>query len=134
MTKNNEEQKAYLEFQILSQQINQLQHQINSINTSVMELKSLETTLDEIKKVKKDNNLLIPLGNNIFIKGKLENNNELIMGVGSKTLVKKELSEAKELIEDQIKELEKINLELETEVSNASIQLEKLQEELIKNK
>ena len=37
-----------------------------------MELKSLETTLDEIKKVKKDNNILIPLGNNIFIKGKLE--------------------------------------------------------------
>ena len=133
--KNNQKlQKDYIEFQVLNQQINQLQQQLNSINNNIVELKVLGNSLDEIKKLKKENKILIPLGNNIFIKGKIEYNNELIMGVGSKTLVKKDISNTKDTINNQIKELENINIQLEQEINKLVIPLEELQEEILKEK
>jgi len=133
MKKSNEDlQKVYLEFQILSQQMNQLQQQINSITTNIFELKNLEKSLDEIQKVKKDNKILIPLGSNIFIKGKLEESKEVIMGVGSKALVKKDLSYAKTMVNKQTMELEAINSQMQQEIKNITPQLENLQKELSK--
>ena len=130
MKKNNQElQESYLEFQALNQQINQLQQQFNSINNNTNELKNLEKSLDEIKK---ENKILIPLGNNIFIKGKIEENNEVIIGIGSKILVKKNISETKDTIKKQINELEKINSQLNQQINHSFIRLEELQKELIK--
>jgi len=129
---NESLQKIYLEFQILSQQLNQLQQQINSITGSIIELKSLENSLEEIKKIKKEDSILIPLGNNLFIKGKLENDKEVIMGVGSKVLVKRGLSDAKTMIDKQIRELDVINLQMEHEVIHLKSQLKNLQKELSK--
>lgn len=130
--KNNQElQKVYLEFQILNQQVNQLKEQFNSINENINSLKKIEDSLDEIKRVKKDNKILIPLGNNIFIKGKIEKNNEIIIGVGSKTLVKKNLADTKDTIKNQINELNNINTQLEQEISNSILHIEELQKEII---
>lgn len=135
MKKNNKDlQNVYLEFQDLRQQIEQLQMQVHSVNSSILELKNLENSLEEIKNLKKDDEILIPLGNNIFIPGKLGDNKEVIVGVGSNILTRKNVPDTKDMVISQMKELEKVNAQLEQEIINSSLYLEKLQDEIIRNK
>ena len=54
MTENEEKlQKLYLEFQMLDQQIKQLEKQNTALNNQLMELMATNQSLDDLKKVKK---------------------------------------------------------------------------------
>jgi len=60
--------KKYMEFQVLSQQINKFQQQINLITQQVGELKSLSNNVSEISKVKQDSEMYTNLGVGVHVK------------------------------------------------------------------
>ena len=129
--KEKELRRKYLEFQILTQKINQIQKQINSISEGILELNSLKLNLDYIKTVEKDKEVWIPIGSSIFVKGSLKNTPDVMMGVGSDIMVEKTIEQSKDSVNEQIKELEKVSLDLEKNFSVNIEKLEKLEKELI---
>jgi len=122
--------RKYIEFQLLMQQISQIQQQVSTINSNILELRTLTINLDKIKELKKNKEVLIPVGSNIFIKGSLKDTDKVIMGIGSDVLKEKTIPETKASIEEQIKELENINLELEFTLEDAVKKIEILEKEL----
>lgn len=105
------------------QQIQQLQQQSQAVEHAVIDMNLLSLGLEEmVGKTGKE--ILAPVGRGIFAKTQLLDE-ELIVDVGGKNFVTKSIPETKKIIDDQIKKLEDVKVDLNNS-------LEKVGEELMK--
>ena len=133
MEQKNEKQRLqekYTELQVISQQIQGIQEQINSIFQQSQELMKLRDSLVDIQNIKKENKALIPIGSSIFLEGTIQETDKVVMGVGAGVCVKKNTNDAVLMIENQIKELDKIGNQLNKQASMRVAYIHNLQEEL----
>ncbi len=119
MEKNQEE--LMYKLSVYEQQIQQLQQQLEAVEQAIVEMKSLNSGLEELTG-SKGKEILAPIGKGIFAKTKLLSE-ELTVDIGGSNLVKKSIPETKELIQGQIQKLEEVKKELNDN-------LEKINEEL----
>jgi|SRR3989344_247181 len=119
-----------IEFQILSQEVKNLQEQFQNISSSIQDLQVTKNTLEELKNLKKNKGILIPLGHGIFTKGEIKNPNDLITSVGSNILVEKDLGETKEMIKENILNLSKYSEKIEEELGRNVEKMQELQKEI----
>ena len=129
MKKEEELQKLYVEFQMLNQQIKQLESQGTALSSQLMELTATNQSLEDMKKINKGAEILVPLSSGIYTKAEIKDNKNFIVNVGSGTAVVKDIDTTKKLIETQVNEIEKLqkNLinELQTQTAKAaSLELE----------
>jgi prefoldin alpha subunit len=127
--KSNANEK-YLEMQILSQQIKQLQQQIMNLENQMVELEVLEDNLEELKKVKEGTEILVSMGAGIFAKAQLKDNKKVIVNVGTNTMVKKEIDDAKKLVTDQLDQMKQLIAEITGELEKAAIRIQETQQEI----
>ena len=121
MEKN--QQELIFQLSMFEQQIQQLQQQLQAVEQGLVELRSLNFGLDDVKK-SENKEIFAQIGRGIFIKAKVLSEN-LIVNVGGKNFVQKSIPQTKELIEEQIKKLEEIKKELENNLEEISKELDK---------
>ena len=112
-----EKEREMIELSLLEQQINQFEQQANILEKQIAELQVLQLSLDEIKKGKKEQEILSPLGKNIFVKTKLLSK-EIFVGVGAKTVLKKNIEETKKIVNKEIAKLVEARDNLLKEIEN----------------
>lgn len=100
MEKRQEIESKILEIRILESQIAKLEQQMALLDQQIIELQSLQADLDAIKKVKQQD-ILAPLGRDVFIRSKLEPVDSVLLNVGAKVMVKKDIAGAKATLEKQ---------------------------------
>ena len=105
-------QKLYLEFQMLDQSIKQLEKQNTALNNQLMELMATNQSLEDMKKINKGTEILMPLSGGIYAKAELKDSKNLIVNVGSNITVTKDVDSTKKLIETQIDEIQKLQKNL----------------------
>lgn len=88
------------EINAYKQQSELIQQQIELIRSSIAEVDTLVTTLDEIKD-KDSIEAFVPVGAGSFVKGDLKNTDEIIISIGAGYAVKKDVEGAKEVISGQ---------------------------------
>ncbi|HJN57280.1 MAG: prefoldin subunit alpha [Candidatus Woesearchaeota archaeon] len=133
MTGNEEQlQKLYLEFQMLDQHIKQLEKQNTVLNSQLTELIITNQGLEDMKKVKKDTEILVPLSSGIYAKAELKDSNNFIVNVGSNLTVVKDLTSTKKLIETQVDELKKLQENTITELQKYTTKAAMLETEINK--
>ena len=121
---DQQQQEILFKLSMSEQHIRQLQQQLQAVEESMIELRSLDLGLDDIKdSAGKD--MLASLGRGIFVKAKLLSE-DLIVDVGSKNLVKKSIPETKKIIKDQTEKLHEVKKELEERVDEINKELTKL--------
>ena len=110
-TKESEEnlQKLYLEFQMLEQQIKQLEKQSSTLKNHLLELVSTSQSLEEIKKIWEKAEILVPISTGIYAKAELKDKNRFIVNVGANIAVAKDLESTKSVIAGQIKEITEVH-------------------------
>lgn len=108
---NDEEQ-----LNILSYQLQHYEKAIEKLNESLEALEELEKTIIDTSKLKKGEEMLIPVANGIFIKGKVEDAKEFMVNVGEGIVLKKTKEQTISLIEKQKKEIIKSKEEAESGV------------------
>ncbi len=123
-------QNKYLELQMLSSEIQQIQQQMQSVDKQIVELQRLEETLTDLSKTKPGTESLSALGSGIFVKSKIENTKEVVMAVGANISVTKPVEDAKKVITNQLSETEKALKELEKAISERMVKAQMLQQEL----
>lgn len=128
--KNEDTQQKYIEFQMASQQLNRLNQQFSLITNKILELKNLDQSLSDLGAVSQGEEILIPFGAGILIKGSIKDSKDVLMNVGADIVVKKSASDSKKLIQRQITELESALEETEKEIVNLGAGLEMLKKEL----
>jgi prefoldin alpha subunit len=93
------------ELQELDSQIKQIQAHIEKIDEQIAELLSVGIILEELKKLNKGDEAMVPVANGIYVKTKIEDVEELMINVGSDITVSRTIPQVKELISKQEDEL-----------------------------
>jgi len=123
-------QKLYLEFQILDQQIKQLEKQSLMLNNQLIELMITNQSLDDIKQVKEGTEILTPLSSGIYAKAELKDSKNFIVTVGSNVALAKDADSTKKLIEAQIDEIKKLQESLVSQMQNQTAKAAVLEDEI----
>jgi len=118
---NNLEQELARKFQVFEQQIRMLQEQLNAVEQTTIDLRTLDFGLDDLKN-SKDKEILAQVGRGIFVKAKVTSD-DLIVDIGGKNFVSKTIDNTKSVLKGQVEKLGKIQEELEGE-------LEKINQEI----
>jgi prefoldin alpha subunit len=105
-------QEKYVELQLLSLQIKQLEEQLSVIDQKCAELENLKGALHKLHKISPGSKSLVPLGQGIFVEGNINETDKILLNIGAGVMVKNTISEAEENITKQLEQLEGIILEL----------------------
>lgn len=84
--------------------LQEIEQQLQLIDKQISELQATSLALDEIGETKKDTEMMSLLGQNIFVKAKLQENSLVMVDLGSKVFAEKKIDEAKEILEKKIDE------------------------------
>ncbi len=103
---NNEEdvQRRYMELQLLGKQIKAVQQQIEAMDEQLGSIAIMIDALDELKGTKEGSEMLSPIGEGIFVKGKLADSNEIIVNAGAGVAVTKSVEDTKELLRGKLEQ------------------------------
>ena len=132
MEKEERLQKLYLEFQMLSHQINQLEKQSTMLNNQLMELRVTNQSLEDTKKIEQGTEILVPLSSGIYAKAELKGNKNFIVNVGSNIALVKDIDSTKKLIESQIDEIKKLQENLVKQLEDSTAKAALLEHEISK--
>lgn len=113
------------EYELCRSQLEVYQQNLELIDGSLSGLRTVNKALDEIKSTDKNNEMLVPLGVDSFIKARLIDPKNVIVGIGASVAVKKTIEDAKDDIKNRIAELEKVKAD---HTSNFEKLLSKLRE------
>ena len=130
--KENEEklQKMYLEFQMLDQQIKQLDKQHTVLNDQLVELMATRQSLEDMEKVKEKTEILVPLSSGIYAKAEIKDSKKFIVNVGANTALVKDINSTKKLMETQIDEMKKLRETLVNQLQEQTIKAASLEKEI----
>ena len=121
--------EKYMEYQLLMEQLQQLQENVSTLEKHTMELVFLTENLDSVSKTKIGQETLVPLGSGIFLKGSLKENSNVIMSVGSSVCIEKDIAEAKKTVSEQLGEVNQVLTQMQEEVGKTTFRLQELQNE-----
>lgn len=132
MSKEEEMQQKYMQFQLLQQQLEQVNQHLELLTQQAAELDISINAVQELGKTKVNNEILAPVANGIFIKVKLLDNEKLIVNVGSDTTVEKTIPEVVKLLEEQKKQSDLNVVEADAVMQELSRQALKIYQEIKK--
>ena len=116
------QQELMFKLQMFEQQAQQIQQQLQAVEQAMVEMKSLNLGLDELKGAE-GKEIMAPIGRGIFAKTKLLSE-ELTVDIGGKNFVNKSIPDTKKLIEGQIKKLEDVKKDLDNNLEELGKELE----------
>jgi len=80
-------------------------HQVTLIEELLGEYRRVKSALEEISKTKKGEEMLVPIGGNIFIHASLNDTSNVMVGVGGGVVTEKSISKAMNFVDKKIEEL-----------------------------
>jgi len=106
------DQDRYQQMQVLDYQIKQLQKVMENIDAQLLEISNTKESLIEFEKLGNNAEILFPVANGIFAKGKLSDNKLLRINIGSNVVVEKTVSDTIKMMETQGKDIENYKKEV----------------------
>jgi len=103
---------------------------MQKLDSNLDEFQVLRKSLDELKKINRDTEIIIPLGQGVFTRGRITEKNNLLNLVGAEIAVEKSIDETKESVSGQINSLMKVRVELESEMAKGVEKIQKIQSQI----
>jgi prefoldin alpha subunit len=119
-----EKEEIIYKLSMFEQQAQQIQQQVQMIENGIVELTNLKIGIEELKG-KKEQEIMAPIGSGVFVKAKLLSE-DLIVDIGGKNFIKKGIPETKNMIEEQIKRLEEVRIDLSNSLEGINVQVSEM--------
>ena len=119
MEEKDELQHKFILYQLLQQRVEELKQQIEMLQQKNMEMETTKFALGEINSMKEGNDVLVPLGSGCYVYGKATNSKKILVDIGSGIMTNKPAEEAKNIVEEKREEIEKLVLNLQSELVTA---------------
>ena len=129
MVKNKDAKEKVMEFQLLQQQLEQMQKYLEEIELKLLEFHKTKESLSEMASLKPGSEAFIPLAQGIFAQGNINETSTLLVNVGADIAVTKTIPQVKELIDRQVSELSEVKEQLDGNVIQLTHRLNELLEE-----
>jgi prefoldin alpha subunit len=120
----------YMELQMMQHQAQQVQQQVQALESQAGEMDIVQQALDDFAQSKAGSPAIVTLTPGLFVKAKLEETDKVLLNVGGGAVVQKTIPEAKKVIAEQATELRKLQEELSTQLQKLAVNAEKVQNEL----
>jgi len=130
--KEQELQQKLLLYQLLQAQLEEFKKQAALLQARFIEIESTRLAVEDVKKVKENNELLIPLGSGMYVNGKMLKG-DLLVDIGAGIMTKKPAAEADTLLETKKKEIESLSENLQKEMMAVIAKINEIGEELQKS-
>ena len=98
-------QEKYMEYQVLEQQVKQVEEQNQTLQKQIEDLNSIKEAIESMEKTKIGSELFVPISAGIFVKAEIKENTELLVNVGDNVVVPKSIKDAIKLVEKQEQEI-----------------------------
>ena len=119
-----------IELELTNQKLSQLTNQIRLAENQVEHAVMATAMLEELKGASADQELLVPIGNGIFITVKAADVGKIKMAVGAGVVVDKGVEDALVTVNKQVTEVQQYHQELAKEYEDTVRKAQSLQEEL----
>ncbi len=100
-----EMQENVVMYKLLDNMGKDLQKQMKLVQNKLAEVEATRLAIEEIKKVKEGNEILIPVGNGVYGYGKIATAERVLVNIGANILLEKTPSEAEEFMAERREEL-----------------------------
>ncbi|MHA1605396.1 MAG: prefoldin subunit alpha [Candidatus Freyarchaeota archaeon] len=87
-------ERILVELNAYEQQAQILQRRIDMINASLQEIALTSESLDELKNIDEENEVLMPLGSGIYVKARIIEKEKVIFTLGANTAAEKDITGA----------------------------------------
>ncbi len=125
-------QQKFMEMQMTHQQLQQLQQQAQMIEQQIGEVELVQQSLDELSRVKKGTEALVPISSGIFVTTQVQETDKVKVNVGGGTVLEKNIPDTKQMLANQVTEMRKAQKEITKNVEQLQAQAEKIEKELSK--
>ncbi|MFH0701449.1 MAG: prefoldin subunit alpha [Candidatus Woesearchaeota archaeon] len=130
MVNQEELQQKYAQFQMLQQQLEEVNRAQESAQEQRAELDISIKAVEEITKTPIGNEFLAPLANGIFLKGQMVDNQKLVVNVGSEVTVERTPAEVIKLLQKQQEETLQQVVEIQAILAELNSEMMKIYQEL----
>jgi prefoldin alpha subunit len=122
--KENKLRQIITEIRMMESTVNTLQQRLQIVTASLSELRMAKQSLEDLKDVDPENNLLVPIGGAAFINAKLGEIDKVVMGIGANVSVEMSFDDAVTDVTERIEEMEKARGSIEQQLHQIMAQLE----------
>lgn len=128
----HELQETYAEYQLIEEQIKQIQQQVQKMDVQLADLTNIQEGLEEFKSTRPGSEVFVPVSNGIFLQASLVSNTKLLVNVGSSVVVEKSVDDTRKLLSDQHVEISRYRNQLLEHLNKMIAQMQSLQATLEK--
>lgn len=125
-------QQKYLDYQKYEEHLKKLQDQHTQLDEQLLEIEYIKKSIDELTETDEGKEMLCPMSNGVFVKGKIQKPDHFLVNVGENVVCKKSPEETKQLMDKQKEEMENNKEHLKQEIQNLQANMQELEQHLQK--
>jgi prefoldin alpha subunit len=130
--KKEQLQRKYIELQTLDQHIKLIQDQLQTMENQIMELIYTIQSLDDLKNIRKNSEIFVPVSSGIFTKAEIKENKKLLVNIGANIVIEKEPDDIKKMLEKQVEEIKQLQLKSLNELNKLASRAGSIETEINK--
>lgn len=123
-------QEKYVQMKMLEEQLQEMQKQAQMLEKQLAEQIATAQSMEEFKKAKKGDEVLVPISSGVFIKAELKEKNSFLVNVGADTIVKKDIDTTKKMIEKQAQDMQELQGKMQMQMQKLGMQATVIQKEM----
>jgi len=115
-----------MKYSFFKQQAETAVKELDSLNMAIADLATAKIVLEDVKKAKEGEDVLIPIGGNAFINVSVKDVKKVLVGVGADVVMQKPIEEALDTLNENLDKLGKREKTVIDQVQSAEKELQKL--------
>lgn len=134
MSSSNEEllRRLITQFQALETTYQEIRSRLNLLEAALSELSLASSTLNGIKTIDDESEILIPIGGGSFVKAKLSDSNNVVHSIGSGVSTEKTIDLAQADFDNRMSDFQKIRTSLNQQLNQATIAMTNIRNQIQK--
>jgi len=116
MTDEKNLQEKYMEFQLVQQQIEQLNKYMEELDSKLQEFSLTKYNIENMDKIKPNTESFVSHAPGIFAEAELKENKKFVINVGANVMVEKTIPQISELLDKQIKEISQAQVQMDQNI------------------
>ena len=106
-----------LNMQMLEARFRELEEQLMLLERQINELQVCSLAIDELKNMKKGNEMFAPIGPGMFVRAVFDDSDEVVIDTGARTFVKKNRDDTRKFLQERLDKATAIHGKLMQEIN-----------------